>query len=307
MAGLGRDPSGEDNDTYTRSLADIAQMRLSSGSSSSRPEPNLQGVARERLHSMRNRPSTSKKQAAMAAPNGQPDVDAPSLGNAQEPDAGTRLDAKIAALKLIASRGLGIENAPGIGLTYDELGRPIQRMAELAASQDAHYPKRGENAGGYRGAQQCGTGKSGAVDCSGFVSHGLEISRDPHLRKDDGPYWKGKWLETSNIYRDATGPQERFQIVDPEHLRPGDFAVYPDYKRNGEHHQGHIMGIEDPVPSPPSVIDSSESMNGPHFRPLPSAKIGPENMQKMVYVRYRQPAQQKSMVARQDATDRSAE
>ena len=203
-------------------------------------------------------------------------------------DAASRrqLEAKAAALKAVASQnGFGIENAPGIGLTPEELGSPTQRMLELA-SKDTHYQI---GHGGYRGPNGTGADKKGGLDCSGLISHGTQMARDPRARHDDGPYWKGKWLETSNIYRDATGPQERFELVHPDKVLPSDFATYPDYKTDGKQHQGHIMDIVDPVANPPTVVDSSESANGVHLRPMPVDKIGPENMQKMVYVRYKQP------------------
>lgn len=200
---------------------------------------------------------------------------------------GDELDAKIAALKLIASRGLGIENAPGIGLTHDELGKPAQRMLEVAAGQDTHYSSKG--GGGYKGVCGDGTDRTGGVDCSGLVSHGIEMPRAPAARHNDGPYWKGKWLETSNIYRDVTGPQERFELVQPDKIRPSDFPVYPDYRKDGHQHQGHVMAIVNPIPDIPDVVDSSETLNGAHLHPLAVDRIGPENMQKLVYARYKEP------------------
>lgn len=67
-------------------------------------------------------------------------------------------------------------------------------------------------------------------DCSGFVAWVLEISRKP---KASRPYW----IETTAIYKDATGKQTAFVRLDkPE---PGCIVVYPDRKVMGVGKQGH--------------------------------------------------------------------
>lgn len=59
-----------------------------------------------------------------------------------------------------------------------------------------------------------------SCDCSGFVSWVIGLSRMP---KPSRPWW----IETTNIFRDATGRQSTFVPCDPF---PGCLIVYPDRK-----------------------------------------------------------------------------
>lgn len=69
-------------------------------------------------------------------------------------------------------------------------------------------------------------------DCSGFAAWLMEISRKPKLTR----WW---WIETTNIWRDATGKEKVFrQLRKPE---VGCFIVYPD--KHGR--QGHIAMVSD--------------------------------------------------------------
>lgn len=68
---------------------------------------------------------------------------------------------------------------------------------------------------------------TGACDCSGFVAWILGIARGP---RRDAPVW----IETTNIWRDATGRKESF--VPLATAKPGCLLVYPDQGTR----QGHV-------------------------------------------------------------------
>lgn len=72
-------------------------------------------------------------------------------------------------------------------------------------------------------------------DCSGFVAWVLGISRVPKPSRR----W---WIETTNIYRDAIGPQTVFARI-PEPV-PGCVVVFPD--REG--HEGHVGIVSQSYP-----------------------------------------------------------
>ena len=67
----------------------------------------------------------------------------------------------------------------------------------------------------------------GLSDCSGYVSWVLMLKRAPKLIR---PFW----IETTAVWRDATGKQRTFQQINKP--VPGCIVVFPD--RNGR--EGHI-------------------------------------------------------------------
>lgn len=82
-------------------------------------------------------------------------------------------------------------------------------------------------------------------DCSGFAAWGFGLSRGPL------PNPPPAWFETTQIYRDATGPRRMFrQISEPV---PGCLVVYPD--RDG--HQGHVGIVTETAPALRGVDCSS--------------------------------------------------
>ena len=98
--------------------------------------------------------------------------------------------------------------------------------------------------------------RDGTCDCSGFVAWVLGLSRKPKLLRP----W---WLETSAIWRDATGKRRVFVALD----RPvmGCVVVYPDARG----HQGHVgiytgalaHDVHDHVAAV-GVVDCSLGQNG---------------------------------------------
>lgn len=73
---------------------------------------------------------------------------------------------------------------------------------------------------------------TGACDCSGFVAWVLGIARGPRAISPT-------WIETTNIWRDATGAQRSFaRLAAP---RPGCLLVYPDQGTR----QGHVALVTD--------------------------------------------------------------
>lgn len=75
--------------------------------------------------------------------------------------------------------------------------------------------------------------KTGYCDCSGFISWVLGLNRAPK----PGRNW---WIETTNIYRDATSGKQFSTFVQLPHPVPGCLVVYPDYKMLGVRREGHI-------------------------------------------------------------------
>jgi hypothetical protein len=86
---------------------------------------------------------------------------------------------------------------------------------------------------------------SRSSDCSGFVSWVMQVQRF-------APWRKGVvWFETTNIWRDATGPQRWFEPLDEPEV--GCMVVYPD-RGNG---QGHIGVVTSVGPTRFDVVDCS--------------------------------------------------
>jgi hypothetical protein len=79
-----------------------------------------------------------------------------------------------------------------------------------------------------------------ACDCSGFVAWCLGMRRDQiNARK-----WWSKllpWIETTMVFRDATGPQHVFRLMPMP--TPGCLVVYGDHAG----HEGHIAIVTDAV------------------------------------------------------------
>lgn len=108
-----------------------------------------------------------------------------------------------------------------------------QRVARVLAATAYHVTyKLGR--GGYNAKQPNNPAWDDLYsDCSGYLSWGLMLKR-----KRSDTFWAKvlpwfNWIETTNIYRDATGPQKFFvRILTPV---KGCVVVYPD--RDG--HEGH--------------------------------------------------------------------
>lgn len=94
----------------------------------------------------------------------------------------------------------------------------------------------------------------GLCDCSGFIAWVLEVSRKPKVTR----LW---WIETTNIWRDATTKQKVFVALSrPE---PGCIIVYPDLGGR----QGHVALVSD-VDSfgGIEIIDCSSTKDGIFIR-----------------------------------------
>lgn len=104
--------------------------------------------------------------------------------------------------------------------------------------------------------------RTGTCDCSGFVSWVLGLSRIPKSTR----LW---WIETTNIYNDATGRQRVFKEL-PAPV-PGCVVVFPDRKIGNRKREGHV-GIVESVRSYNnySVIDCTRRgitvQGGDYFR-----------------------------------------
>lgn len=104
------------------------------------------------------------------------------------------------------------------------------------------------------------------LDCSGFVAWCCGISRDPGRNKKNPALssmpisrWP-RWVESTNIWADVTGPQFAWELVALRDLQPGDVLVYPDYKNAlGEHREGHVAIVADPIRR--TIIDCSSSQS----------------------------------------------
>lgn len=75
--------------------------------------------------------------------------------------------------------------------------------------------------------------RTGYCDCSGFIAWVIGINRAP---KPERPWW----VETTNIYRDATSGKRSSTFVRLPSPVPGCFVVYPDRTFFGIRRQGHI-------------------------------------------------------------------
>lgn len=96
--------------------------------------------------------------------------------------------------------------------------------------------------------------RTGYCDCSGFIAWVLGISRVPK----PGRQW---WLETTNIYRDATSGK-RSTFVQIPHPVPGCLVVYPDRKVLGVHREGHIGVVTRVLDGRIWTVDCSASDGG---------------------------------------------
>lgn len=75
--------------------------------------------------------------------------------------------------------------------------------------------------------------RTGFCDCSGFIAWVLGINRAP---KPERPWW----LETTNIYRDATSGKPFSTFVQLPAPEAGCLVVYPDRRVLGIRREGHI-------------------------------------------------------------------
>lgn len=144
--------------------------------------------------------------------------------------------ADIADLVALAQEALGVvvDGKPGthtlraLALSRDAVALP---SAEMRISRARSVVGRGIKyklgKGGFDPSTPSPANAAGTCDCSGFASWIMGITRKPSALF-------GRWIETTNIVRDATGDQDLFLML--EDPRPGSFAVYPDH--DGK--QGHV-------------------------------------------------------------------
>ena len=97
-------------------------------------------------------------------------------------------------------------------------------------------------------------------DCSGFISW---VCGWPRAKTVVAGMWG---LSTDSVHRDATRKQLYFRRI-PEAV-PGCLAVYPDYRKDGKTHQGHIALVTDVAAR--KVLDCSSSADGvsDHVQPV---------------------------------------
>lgn len=135
--------------------------------------------------------------------------------------------------------------------------KDLTKYVNRAVSATGHGIKYKLGKGGYFPNDPLPT-RTGTCDCSGFVAWVLGTSRIP---KPSRLFW----LETTNVYLDATTKQKVFVQIDK--AVPGCIVVFPD--RNG--HEGH-MGIVETVNSfnTYTVIDCTSKgitvQSGRYFR-----------------------------------------
>lgn len=103
----------------------------------------------------------------------------------------------------------------------------LNKYLNRARSAIGHEIRYGLGKGGNNPQSPLPDDGTGRCDCSGFVAWVLGMSRKPKITRR----W---WIETTNIYRDATGPQKVFQRI--KKAVPGCVIVFPD--TNG--HEGHV-------------------------------------------------------------------
>lgn len=116
--------------------------------------------------------------------------------------------------------------------------------AALAASRQPTNCAYQLGTGGYIWFPDHGPGAPSILrsDCSGFAAWCLGLPRD---RADDvlgGP----KWVETTQLYLDATGARHFVSAVPLADAQPGDLLVYPD---PGPGRQGHVGVVVDVKPA----------------------------------------------------------
>lgn len=103
----------------------------------------------------------------------------------------------------------------------------LNRYLNRARSAIGHGIDYGLGKGGMNPKGSLPDDGSGKCDCSGFVAWVLGISRKPKITRR----W---WIETTQIYRDAVGPQKVFKRI--AKAEPGCLIVFPDV--NGK--EGHV-------------------------------------------------------------------
>lgn len=92
-------------------------------------------------------------------------------------------------------------------------------------------------------------------DCSGFIAHCLGRSRNAVGATDLGAT---EWVESTQMVRDATGPQTWLRAFPLAEARPGDIVVYGD--REGR--QGHCGIVVGPAAygADPRTIDCGQAV-----------------------------------------------
>lgn len=126
---------------------------------------------------------------------------------------------------------------------------PLESRLTRARSVIGQGIKYGLGQGGMNPDNPTPASPTWKCDCSGFVSWVLHMSRKPKVTR----WW---WIETTNVYKDATGRQKVFVKIDKP--VPGCIVVYPD--RSG--HEGHIGIVSEIRKTGYDVIDCSGSKNG---------------------------------------------
>jgi len=109
----------------------------------------------------------------------------------------------------------------------------IATRAEVALAASLHHPVTYRlGAGGFNPDASLPWDASGRLDCSGFAAFCIGVSR----------FYKempaGDWIETSQIYADATTGRVVFAKLDAPAV--GALVVYPDRRAGGITTQGHI-------------------------------------------------------------------
>lgn len=126
------------------------------------------------------------------------------------------------------------------------LARRVVQAQELDVTKRVQY-RLGQ--GGFHPEDPWPT-RSGGCDCSGWCSYAMGLSRKPKISRP----W---WIETTNVYRDATKKQKVFVKLDAP--QAGCFVVYPDYESNGRHREGHIALVVGVVNGRIIVVDCAPS------------------------------------------------
>ena len=134
----------------------------------------------------------------------------------------------------------------------ESVGNAVADKALSMVGQDWAYPGQPLRDSNYEDVQ--GKKATKRIDCSGLAS---KVAGTPYMN-------------TTSIYQDATGRQGTFKKVDAGDVQAGDMVCYPHYKdKGGAHHAGHVAIIVDPKTM--TVVDSSESGGGVHYRAMPLA------------------------------------
>jgi hypothetical protein len=112
-----------------------------------------------------------------------------------------------------------------------------KRAIEAAKTQTNIKYKMGH--GGYHpDSDQCS--EDGLCDCSGFVAWTISMNRDLTATHKNERFGMD-WIETTNIYNDAIGPQKLFMKIAAPQV--GSIAVYPDHDGK-QGHTGLVVNLK---------------------------------------------------------------